>query len=137
MKRVVLLAALVVAISATMPSVGAAAKGRTFVTNNCHLVRFRPQYILFACGDGAFYARRLEWDTWHRWRAVGHGVFHQNDCDPNCADGTFHKAGGRIVLKKRDRCPDVHHYVFTRAAIRFEESLLGRDRVGTSIGCPV
>jgi hypothetical protein len=137
MKRVILLAAIVVSISAVMPLGHAAATGRTFVDNNCHDVKIQPRYILFACGDGGFYATQLEWDSWHRFRALGRGNFHQNDCDPSCAGGTFHTASGRLLLKDRGRCPGVHHFVFLRAVITFDGSLLGRHRVGTSIMCPL
>jgi hypothetical protein len=137
MRRILVPVATVVAIAAAMPVGVATAAGRTFVDNNCHSVAFRPSYILFACGDGGFYATELAWSSWHPFRAAGRGIFHQNDCDPSCAGGTFHRVPGRIVLKHRGRCPGVHHYVFTRAVVAFDETLLGRDRVRTQIGCPL
>jgi hypothetical protein len=135
-RRVVLVAAVIVALSAATPD-GAAARGRTFVVNNCHRVTFRPNYILFACADGGFYATELAWSSWHPFRAVGRGMFHQNDCDPSCAGGTFHRVTGSIVLKDRGRCPGVRHYVFMRAVIRFDRALLGRDLVRAETGCPL
>jgi hypothetical protein len=135
-RRIVLLAAMIIAVSAIVPVGAAEATRRTFVDNNCHSVAFRPSYILFACGDGGFYATELAWSSWHPFRAAGRGIFHQNDCDPSCAGGTFHRVPGRIVLKRRGRCPGVHHYVFMRAVITFDETLLSRNQVRTDIGCP-
>jgi hypothetical protein len=136
-RRTVILAATVLAICSAMPSVGAAGQGRTLVINNClHRTSIRPRYILFACGDGAFYVRGMDWARWHRFRAAGHGTFHQSDCDPSCAEGTFHTVGGRLLLKRRERCPRVHHALFTRAVITFDERFLGRRRIRTELVCP-
>jgi hypothetical protein len=137
LRRAILLGTVLLAISAAIPIAGAVAQGRTFVINNCrHRITIRPRYILFACGDGAFYVRAMDWRSWHPFRAVGHGTFHQNDCDPSCAEGTFHAVGGRLLLKDRERCRGVHHFVFTRAVITFEERFLGRRRVRADLVCP-
>jgi hypothetical protein len=136
-RRIIVLAATVLTISSAMPIVDAANEGRTFVINNClHRNTIRPRYILFACGDGAFYVRGMDWGSWHRFRAVGRGTFHQNDCDPSCAEGTFHTVGGRLLLKRRERCPRLHHLLFTRAVITFDERFLGRRRIRTELVCP-
>ena len=137
MRRLALVALLAVVLSAVAaPPVLAAGRGRTHVVNNCRGAKVRPRYILFACGDGAFYMRQGSWRTWYRWRAVGHGVFHQNDCHPSCAGGTFHTEPGKIVLKHRVRCPGVHRYVFTRARITFRGRLVGRHRTRADLICP-
>jgi hypothetical protein len=136
-RRIVILTATVLAISSAMPTVNAASEGRTFVINNClHRITIRPRYILFACGDGAFYVRGMDWQSWHPFRALGHGTFHQNDCDPSCAEGTFHTVGGRLLLKGREPCPRVHHFLFTRAVITFDERFLGRRRIRAELVCP-
>lgn len=137
MRRVVVVLAVLLAVSSLSPPTHADARGRTFVTNNCRHLKYEPRYIMFACGDGGFYVRRTEWSSWHRFRATGRGVFHQNDCRPSCAGGTFHTAPGRIVLKDRTRCPEQHHYAFGRAVITFYGTLLGRHRVRTKLFCPL
>jgi hypothetical protein len=137
MRRAVVVLAVLFAVSSLMPLADARARGRTLVTNNCLHLRYKPRYILFACGDGGFYVRQAAWSSWHRFRAIGRGVFHQNDCDPSCAGGTFHTAPGRIVLKDRIRCPERHRYAFGRAIITFDGTLLGRHRVRTRIFCPL
>jgi hypothetical protein len=136
MRRVALVALLLAVLWAAPPPGVAAVRGRTHVVNNCRGAKVRPRYILFACGDGAFYMRQGTWRKWRRWRAVGHGIFHQNDCRPSCAEGTFHTEPGKIVLKHRIKCPGVHRYVFTRARIWYRGRLVGRHRTSADLICP-
>jgi hypothetical protein len=137
MRRAAVVLVVLLAISSLGPATHAVARGRTLVANNCLHLRYKPSFILFACGDGGFYIRQAEWTSWHPFRATGRGVFHQNDCDPSCAGGTFHRAPGRIELKDRMRCPDQHHYAFARAVITFDGTLLGRHRVRAELFCPL
>jgi hypothetical protein len=109
----------------------------TYVTYDCAHTKMEPGRILFACGDGNFFSRHLSWARWHRSRAVGEGEFHQNDCHPDCAGGTFYVQGGRIVLHGRMWCSNVHRYVFAHARIRFDKPLLGRKRVHFGLACPM
>jgi hypothetical protein len=138
MRRAALVALVLVAVLSAMPSADAVPRGRTFVTKDCRHADIRPRQIMFACADGGFFMTQGEWMSWHRFRAVGAAVFHLNDCSPSCAGGTFHTVRGRIVLHRRERCPDArrHHHVFTRATIRFTEPLLGRHRERAKLFCP-
>jgi hypothetical protein len=114
-----------------------AGKHHTFVTYNCSHTKIEPARILFACGDGNFLARHLSWSRWHPYRAVGEGTFHQNDCHPDCASGTFHERDGRIVLHGRMWCSDVHRFVFDHVRIRFEKRLVGHRREQFALACPM
>jgi hypothetical protein len=96
----------------------------------------RPRSIVFACADGGFYVRRLTWSSWRRFRASGRGVFHQNDCRPNCAEGTFHTAAGSIELRRRMVCGQRPRFVFRRVIMVFDHPLLHRDRVSFGLRCP-
>jgi hypothetical protein len=118
-------------------SVPAPAAPRTFVSHNCTGVKIRPASIMFACADGGFYMTEGDWTTWHRWRATGRGLFHQNDCDPSCAGGTFHTVRGRIVLFDRIFCSGIDTYVFGRVRIRFDGMLLGREIEPDKLFCPL
>lgn len=109
---------------------------RTFVTHDCVSVRVQPTGIMFACADGGFFVKRLDWRKWRTFRAVGHGVFHENDCDPSCADGTFRTRKGRIVLVRRQWCDNVGKYVFRRARITYVRPLLGKERQSVRLSCP-
>jgi hypothetical protein len=124
--RSVALVGLLVAVATLGASVPSSARDRiTYVSPDCFRLGIRPTEILFACGDGAYYADHLNWRSWHPWKAVGFGVFHQNDCRPSCADGTFHRRAGRIALRKRTWCPRRHVYVYRRAHVRYVRRLLG------------
>lgn len=70
--------------------------------------------------------------------AVGTGVFHVNDCDPFCAEGTFHHRKGRLTLRDRVWCSDVGEHFFKKARVRYCRPLLGEDTVRWPlVGCPL
>lgn len=62
----------------------------TVLTGCAHHPVVRPATVVFACGDGNFYATGLHWSHWGASDAEAKGVGHQNDCTPNCAAGKFH-----------------------------------------------
>ena len=109
---------------------------RTAVTTDCQHVEVRPRWIVFACADGGFFVRRLEWRSWHPFRAAATGVFHQNDCDPSCAEGEYHERTGILRLRGRTWCPGIERYVFDHAVTRFDAPLLGRDQQRFRLICP-
>lgn len=130
-------ALLAVAALLLVPGV-ATARPPTYVTNrDCQHLRIRPHRILFACADHTYFVRGLEWSRWGPWRAVGTGVFHLNDCDPSCAEGTFHHRRGTLRLSERGACPDMAKHVFKRYRARYNRPLLGEDgEAGELPRCP-
>jgi hypothetical protein len=136
MRRSIVETLLAVALISTLGPVPAEAREPTQVTFDCHHAVAQPRHILFACGDGGFYVRRLSWSTWHPFFAMGRGVFHQNACRPNCADGTFHTATGTIRLHHRQWCENREIWIYRRAAIVFDTDLLGRHREAFRLSCP-
>ena len=118
------------------PEPALAGRRATYVTD-CMRARMRPDRIVFACADGNFYADHLEWRLWHVWRAAGRGLFHINDCKPDCANGTFHVRSGRIRLRSRIRCEGIDKYVFDRARIVYDRAWHDTRRFGIRhVGCP-
>ena len=114
-----------------------AGRRATYVTDDCARVRMRPESIIFACADGNFYVDHLEWRSWHAWRAAGRGLFHFNDCKPDCANGTFHVRAGRIRLRSRVLCDGIDKYVFDRARIVYDRAWHDTRRFGVRhLGCP-
>ena len=73
----------------------ARAGGSTSATRDCLHTAMRPRSIVLACADANWYVKRLTWRSWGVERATGSGIFHFNDCIPDCADGTFHVRHGR------------------------------------------
>lgn len=117
----------VVLTALLLPLAAVASAHATYVSPDCRHLQVRPSQILFACADGGFYVDQLIWDSWHLGRARGHGVFHQNDCRPDCAHGTFHERSGRLVLHKRTWCSGLHKYVYKHARAIFDAPMLGRS----------
>ncbi|HSH34146.1 MAG TPA: hypothetical protein VLB31_11025 [Actinomycetota bacterium] len=127
---------LVVSVLAA-PSVTAGGRRTTYAMTDCQHLRTAPRSILFACGDGNFFVDHLTWFRWHRWKAVGGGLFHLNDCRPSCAEGTFHTAWGRLWLRNRARCDPPGAFVFQHGRVVYEGRLLGRHRTSFGhLGCP-
>ena len=136
MRRHAAVAIVAVAVLLAQPGVLQAGERRTAVTYDCRHVQVQPRSIMFACGDGGFFVRRLDWRTWHPFRAFARGVFHQNDCRPSCAGGTFHTREGTLRLRGRTWCPDIRRYVFDHAVVKFDAPLVGRDEQRFRMFCP-
>jgi hypothetical protein len=103
-------------LGAALPT--AATGSRTYVTK-CDHVSYKPHVIVFACADGGFSVTRLHWHKWSTRWAVAGGVFHLNDCQPDCAGGTFHRRRGVLLLTRRLSCPSVGKSVFRHITIRY------------------
>jgi hypothetical protein len=121
---------------AVFPLTAAAGGRNTYTSPDCQHLRTRPRHIIFACADSGYYVDHLHWDSWHPWKARGEGVFHENDCRPDCADGTFHARPGRLVLRKRTWCSGLHKYVFKRAHARYTSPLLGNRKASFRLPLP-
>lgn len=76
----------------------------TVFTGCAHHPVVRPASIVFACGDGNFYATSLHWSSWGATSAAAAGVGHQNDCKPDCAAGHFHAYPLDVRLSRPVRC---------------------------------
>ena len=108
----------------------------TFVSHNCTGVKVMPGQSMFACADGGFYVKHLEWSKWHRDRARARGTYHMNDCKPSCAGGTFHTRPGTLILRRPEMCPDIDKKVFTRATVIYDKPWRGETRERLKLFCP-
>lgn len=76
-----------------------------------HSRAYRPHFLAVA-GEGSFNIRQVKWASWGHSSAHGQGIGAQDDCEPDCATGTFHRAPVRIVLRRgRMKCG---HRIWTR-----------------------
>lgn len=66
----------------------------------CHGTHYKPRSILIACGDGNARVKRLHWSVWTDRKAHGSGVWQQNNCKPDCADGHFINYPVRLRLSQ-------------------------------------
>jgi hypothetical protein len=121
----------IVVIAATflagLPLQAHAAGRKTFV-HDCIATKFRPRLYVPAC-DGAYFVKKLHWKYWWLRKAVGHGVYHINDCDPSCAEGTYHFRRGKLVFRYRWWCPSLHKYLFKRATATYNRPYHGQRKV--------
>lgn len=67
-------------------------------------LQVRPSQVVFACGDGNFFAHGLTWSNWgaNTTSATGTGQF--TDCTPNCAQGKPHSARIKVIASGRQMC---------------------------------
>jgi hypothetical protein len=76
----------------------------------------------------------LSWSTWNRRQARGTGAVWLDNCEPSCAEGTFHP----YAVKVRAFAPHAGH--FTRLTLRYEYEgkevvdRRGVEKVGQSYG---
>jgi hypothetical protein len=85
---------------------------------------FKPRSIIVACGDGNLSLLRLSWSEWTSRVATGVGVYHWNDCIPQCYRGHFHsRAGAQVTLYRMNRCRSKGFLQFTRMRVTPPASL--------------
>jgi hypothetical protein len=82
----------------------ALAVAATVLTGCAHTPAVHPAQVVFACGDGNFYATGLHWSHWGANDADATGTGHENDCTPNCAAGRFHLYPLRVRLSRPVVC---------------------------------
>ncbi len=49
-------------------------------------------------GDGSAYVDKITWSSWGGSRATGTGTLKLNDCNPNCAQGTYSGYPATVTL---------------------------------------
>jgi hypothetical protein len=75
---------------------------------------YKPRTLAIA-GEGSFVVEKMHWSFWGRRSARGGGIGAQDDCEPDCATGTFHRAPARVRLwRPRRKCG---HEVWTRMTL--------------------
>ena len=68
------------------------------LTWNCELEEHKPELIFLTCADGGLYVEKIKWSTWTKDGATGVGIFSENLCEPNCAEGRRVEAPVNVVL---------------------------------------
>jgi hypothetical protein len=81
-------------------------------TWDCEYPEIKPETIMLTCGDGGMYVNKISWSRWGSKGAQGIGTYNVNDCDPDCADGTFHSAKVKVHLS---RLTEKDHKFYLRA----------------------
>lgn len=88
MKRSGLIAGLII-IALTAGSVFAFGKSyaKNIYTYNCENLEQRPEQLTKFCADAGVYVYDIKWNRWGYNGAEGSGIYSQNLCKPNCAEG--------------------------------------------------
>jgi hypothetical protein len=60
----------------------------------------RPATFILACADVNSYIGHISWKSWGARSAHGYGTLETNNCQPNCASGSFAASPTTITLKK-------------------------------------
>jgi hypothetical protein len=121
----------------TQPSVAAARPTKLpLIDWNCSSPgRVKPTRIVLACGDGNAVAQNLTWSKWNATSASGTGVLRQNNCVPDCAEGTFHLFTARFVLSETVTVAGRRY--FTSIKVRFVGAEPGGRRTEVLTDCDV
>ncbi len=68
------------------------------LTWNCEIETQKPELIFLTCADGGLYVEKIKWSAWSKEGATGIGVFSENLCEPNCAEGQRVEAQVKVRL---------------------------------------
>jgi len=92
--------------------------GRVYVASQgCGGQEYRPRSIVFACGDGGFFATNVRYRYYGGRTAFATAELHGHNCIPNCAESQFHAFPGTVRLADVVRCEGTLYY--SRAYTRF------------------
>jgi hypothetical protein len=109
-------AAIPAASPASSPSPSAAVAPAA-VIYTCESQPFtEPSGYTLACADGNGGLSGMSWPSWTADGATGTGEYYQNDCTPDCADGTFVDYPATVTLSNPIASPDGGEY-FTQMTV--------------------
>lgn len=80
------------------------AQARTFFpqAQDPHSLAYKPRTLAIS-GIGTFLITDMKWKSWGHSAARGTGIGAKDDCEPDCATGTYHKAPARVTLRRPRR----------------------------------
>jgi hypothetical protein len=108
-----------VSVAAAAAALPASAAARTYMPDCQSKLRFQPRSVTVFCADAGMVVRRVDWTSWGDDRARGDSrrAF-VNDCEPSCADGTFHRYHAQLLLRRPRTCSNGRR-AFTRMRVSF------------------
>lgn len=56
---------------------------------DCEIPEQRPELLMLTCGSGGMRIEKIIWATWSSNGAVGYGTYLENDCEPDCSQGSY------------------------------------------------
>ena len=88
-----------------------------------------PDRISLASADNTYLVNELDWQRWGADSAEAEGVAIENDCDPNCAEGTFNEDRVKVVVDKRVAC-GYHAEVYSRVRVQYPDGREEEQQIG-------
>ena len=68
------------------------------LTWDCETAEYKPESITITCADGGVFVEKIQWSSWSQDGATGTGIYSENLCKPNCADGERVTAPVKLTL---------------------------------------
>jgi hypothetical protein len=115
MARVLIILAAVVGTAVVAAPAGA--QEHVFVPRNCETNAYKPKSITVSCADSNFRVTKIKWSSYGTSSANGSATARVNDCNPDCAGGTFRSYPATVRLTRVRQCGDVPQ--FKRIAVTF------------------
>ena len=91
----------------------------------CELRTKRPETLTTVCADYGWAVWDIKWGKWDAFGGYGEGIYRENDCEPNCAEGKISSRPATVLLT--DLTFDGRRYFFNTAKIRFKEIDYAKD----------
>jgi len=68
------------------------------LTWDCETAEYKPESITITCADGGIFVEKIQWGTWSKEGATGTGIYSENLCEPDCAEGKRVTAPVKLTL---------------------------------------
>ena len=68
------------------------------LTWDCETAEYKPESITITCADGGIFVEKIQWSAWSKEGATGMGIYSENLCEPNCAEGERVTAPVKVTL---------------------------------------
>ena len=79
------------------------------LTWDCETAVYKPKSITITCADGGIFVEKIQWSTWSKDGATGSGIFSENLCEPNCAEGKRVTAAVNLTLSNLTKQNHKHY----------------------------
>jgi hypothetical protein len=79
------------------------------LTWDCETAQYKPESITITCADGGIFVEMIQWSSWSQDGAAGTGIFSENLCQPNCAEGKRVTAAVNLTLSNLTKQNDKYY----------------------------
>jgi hypothetical protein len=121
LKRALIAIAAVSVVALVVSAPAGAGSELVYAPKDCTTPKVEPKRITLACGDAGILLKHMGWNDWNAEKVSGQGQLYVNDCDPNCAAGSFdkYKAKVRLLNIQTYTCGGETLPMYRRAHVRF------------------